>query len=107
MGAGGHFRHHAAVGAMVLELREHQVAENALAAVDHRRRRLVATRLDAEDDHPMALPETGSATVPSALRRGHISEIMPNSPSPSRSAGPSLSCTRARGRIDGTSGLSR
>ena len=43
--------------AMLVELREHDVGQNPCppSAVDHRRRRLVATRLDAEHNHPNAL----------------------------------------------------
>jgi hypothetical protein len=55
MGAGGDFRHHAAEGSMLADLREHDVGQDLAAPLvrplDHRRRGLVAGRLDAEHHH--------------------------------------------------------
>ncbi len=55
MGARRDLRHHAAEGRVVGDLREHDVRQDLAAPVrtpfHHRRRGLVAGRLDAEDDH--------------------------------------------------------
>ena len=55
MGAGGDFRHHAAEFGMLADLRQHDIGQNPPRAVrgppDHGRGRLVAGRLDAENDH--------------------------------------------------------
>ena len=55
MGARRDLRHDPAERQMIGDLRKDDVGENPAAAVgapfDHRRRRLVAARLDAEDDH--------------------------------------------------------
>ena len=63
MGAGGDFRHDAAEGGMVGDLGEHDIGEDAAGAVvvarDHGGRGLVATGLDAENDHPPNPPEIG------------------------------------------------
>ncbi len=54
MGAGGDFRHHAAIGRMQVELRAHHARKDLAAAVlvppHDRRRGFVAARLDAEHD---------------------------------------------------------
>ena len=55
MSARGDFRHHATIGCMIGDLAEHDIGQDAGAAVggalDHRGGGLVAGRLDAEDDH--------------------------------------------------------
>ena len=55
MGAGGDFRHHAAEGRMLADLRQHDVGQNlagpVLGPLDHRGGGLVAGRLDAEHHH--------------------------------------------------------
>ncbi len=61
MRARGDLRHHAAIGGVVLDLRAHDIGQDGAPAVrsdpDHRRRRLVAGGLDAEDQHgPHGLP---------------------------------------------------
>ncbi len=54
MGAGGDFRHHAAIGRMVVDLREHHIrqylADAALTAAHHRRGGFVAGGLDTEQE---------------------------------------------------------
>ena len=60
MGAGGDFRHHAAESRVFAHLAEDDVGQDFAApvfgALDHRRRGLVAGRLDAEDDHLLLRP---------------------------------------------------
>ena len=55
MGAGGDFRHHAAKGRVLADLRQHDIGQNPAraggGALHHGRGGLVAGRLDAEDDH--------------------------------------------------------
>ena len=55
MGACRDLRNHAAERRMLLDLRQHHVGQDGSAAVrralDHRRRGLIAGRLDAEHDH--------------------------------------------------------
>jgi len=51
MRAGGDFRHHPAIGAVFFQLRQHDFAAHPPRIVHHGSRRLVATRLDAENDH--------------------------------------------------------
>ena len=55
MGARGDLRHHAAIGRVLVGLRQHDVGEDLAAPVvaraDHRGGGLVAGRLDAEDEH--------------------------------------------------------
>ena len=55
MGAGGDLRHHAAEGGVLVDLRQDDIGQDPAAAglrpLDHRRRGLVAGRLDAEHDH--------------------------------------------------------
>ena len=59
MRAGGDLRHHAAVAAVLLPLRPHDVGQDAPVAVGrarhHGRGRLVAARLDAEHERLRAL----------------------------------------------------
>ncbi len=77
MGARGDLRHHAAIRAMFLELRQHEVAEDAPVGGDNRRRRLVATRLDAENDHAKCSLTRAGLTVALPIHRGHISTTCP------------------------------
>ena len=49
--ARGDFRHDAAVGAVLVELRQHQVGANLARIGDHRHRGLVAGGFDAQDVH--------------------------------------------------------
>ena len=51
MAAGGDLRHHAAIGPMLGELRQHRLGQHAPVVGDQCRRRLVAARLDAQHDH--------------------------------------------------------
>ncbi len=54
VGAGGNLRHHAAVAAVLLPLRPHDIGQDAAlprpGASNHGRGRLVAARLDAEHE---------------------------------------------------------
>ena len=55
MGARGDLRHDAAKGRVLVDLRQHDVGQDlavtVVGALDHRRGRLVAGRLDAENEH--------------------------------------------------------
>ncbi len=69
MGARGDLRHHPAIGTMLVELGAHEIGEDALVAGigHHRRRRLVAARLDTENNHPKTVVIIGRTI---AKRRG-------------------------------------
>ena len=51
VGAGGHFGHYPAVGAMVLELRQNHGAQDAAVRGNDRCGRLIAARFNCEDPH--------------------------------------------------------
>jgi hypothetical protein len=55
MGAGGDFRHHAAEGSVLRNLRKHDIGQNAAAAVlgpsHYGSGGLITGRFDAEDNH--------------------------------------------------------
>ena len=64
MGAGGDLRHHATESGMLVDLGEHDVGQDPAAPrvgpLDHRRRGLVAGRLDAEHEHPDSIHYVGA-----------------------------------------------
>ncbi len=77
MGARRDLRHHAAEGRVLVDLRQHDIGQNlarpGLEPLDHRRRGLVAGRLDAEHNHPGSLSNarssfSGRAGVPMIAR---------------------------------------
>ena len=73
MGARGDLRHHAAEGGVRVDLREHHVgaddARPGVGPLDHRRRGLVAGRLDAEHNHSrLASPSRRARVCSLSLR---------------------------------------
>ena len=79
MAARGDFRHHPAEGAVLVELGQHEIGENAPVVGHQSGRRLVATRLDSQHDHghlhtpfPWSppRPNPGAAMTPRPIRIG-------------------------------------
>ena len=64
VGARSDFRHHAAECGVLRDLREHNIGQDfsrtRLGPLDHRRRGLVAGRLDAEHEHPDSIHYVGA-----------------------------------------------
>ncbi len=69
MRARGDLRHHAAIGAMLGQLRQDQIgADTRLDVGDHRRGRLIAARLDPQHQHRSTL--AGGPVTPAAYLSG-------------------------------------
>ena len=98
MGARRDLRHHAAIRAMFLELRQHEVAEDAPVGGDNRRRRLVATRLDTENDHAKCSLTRAGLTVASPVRWWPHFNKMPADLAHDRSSHPHRHAAAARSR---------
>jgi hypothetical protein len=51
MAAGGDLRHDAAIGTVLVELRQHDLGQHLPPVVHHRRCRFIAARFDPQNDH--------------------------------------------------------